>query len=322
MMTTQTSPTSAIVARAAEWAALFDDPPVSEQAQTDFARWCRADPLHRQTFDRMMQASSGFETLDSVEARAISRIAHRASAARRVASGLACMFVVAGLGLALSHSYAVQALWPDHRTAVGELKTVTMADGSALVADTGTRFDTYDEDARERRIRLFDGQILATVAHAPGRPFVVETREGTATALGTVYTVKRQDERSIVTVIQSRVRLCPTQGGCRTLGAGERAAMTASRIEPLSPVDPEVAGLWATGWIEVDDRPLPEVIAELSRYRAALVRFDAQALAGLRVTGSYPVKDPDAAFRSIASATGLSLTVAADGTMELARAGR
>lgn len=312
----------AIVAQAAEWAALLDDPPIPDDTRRAFAAWCAADPLHRTVFERMSGISARFDELDAIEVRTIARFAARQRGTRRIAMGLAGVVALIGGIMALDRSHGFHALWPDYVTAAGERRTITLVDGSRLVADTATTLDTFSSETGPRRIRLFEGQILATVSPRADAPFRVETAEGTATALGTVYAIERHRGRSVITVIESRVRVCASAGPCRTLSAGQRVAMTATGIAPLAPVDPEIAGLWASGWIEVHDRPLPEVAAELARYRAAPVRFDARALAGVRVTGSYSLSDPEAAFRSIAEATGLAMAVASDGTITLSPAAR
>ena len=69
----------------------------------------------------------------------------------------------------------------------------------------------------------------------------------------------------------------------------------------------ESASAWTRGWLAVDDRPLPEVLAELSRYRKTPIGYDTQPLINLRVSGYFPLSDPDRALGSIANS--LPITV-------------
>jgi transmembrane sensor len=312
-------PTPAMVEQAAEWAAQLDDPGTDATHREAFRKWYDEHPLHRMVFDRMGGIDARFERLDRAERNALGVIEKREGlTGRRIAGGLAGLALLVGLGAAANQSYALRSLSPDHRIAVGEQRVIALADGSRLVADTGTRFDGFSGNG-ERDLLLFNGQIEARVAPDKSRPFVIQTREGTATAVGTVYSVRRENGLTTVTVIESRVRLCPASAACRTLAAGERATMSADGIGPIQRVDPELADLWTTGWIEAHDRPVAQLLIELSRYRAAPIHFDAQELAGLRVTGSYPLKDPEATLRSIAGATGLRMTIDAEGVIRIAR---
>jgi len=312
-------PTRAMIEQAAEWATQLDGAEASDADRQAFRAWYDAHPLHRLVFDRMAGIGARFEGLDQAQRKAIGAIEKEGGlTGRRIAGGLAAIALAVGLGAAASHTYSLRSLWPDHRVPVGEQREIALEDGSRLKADTGASFDVSVGEG-ERKVLLFRGQIMANVAPDRVRPFVIETREGTATALGTVYAVRRENERTIVTVLESHVRLCPANAVCRTLAAGERAAMRADGIQATERVDPELAGQWATGWIEAHDQPVVELLLELSRYCAAPIRFDEGELAGLRVTGSYPLNKPEAALRSIASATGLRVTIIADGAIQIAR---
>lgn len=149
---------------------------------------------------------------------------------------------------------------------------------------------------------------MAQVARDPTRPFVVETADGTATALGTRFSVARDARGTTVTVIESRVRACATarlRQVCVDLRAGDRARLSDGTVEKLPAVDIERASAWSKGWLEADDMPLIEALAELNRYRTRPIRFDPAALSDIRITGSYPLRDSDRALAAIAGTSGL-----------------
>ena len=178
-------------------------------------------------------------------------------------------------------------------------------------------------DGRHRQVRLIRGQLLAKVAKDQVRPFMVETTYGTATALGTTFIVARQDEAMLVTVIESRVRVCPgnlvDQDACRTLAAGERARVTTTGVTDESPVDPAAAAMWSTGWLEADDQEVGEVLTELNRYSARPIRFDAGSLRGVKVTGSYPLRDIDRAVEGIGRMAALHVHRSSDEEILISR---
>lgn len=312
-------PTAEIVACAAHWAALLDDADVTRQVREACERWCSQDPRHRVALDRMRALAARFDRLDGVERETLT-----VAAARRVRRGLrpaiaalALLFLMVGGGW-LTLPPLLAPLFPDHRTGTGERRNLALADGSELVLD-GNSAIAVDLSSGVRRITLFQGQVQAVVARDVARPFTVATTDGTATALGTAFIVRKQADGTRVTVVESHVQVCADGQNldCRNLSTGQRALITSKGIQRLSDVDPRAAAAWARGWLEADDMPLTDLLAELNRQRQRPIRFDPVLLAGRRVTGSFPLDDTDRAVQALAAATGLRLYRAADGDLVL-----
>lgn len=281
--------------------------------------WQDADPSHRRTLDRMRALDDRFGGLGAAEREALHRTAAGSRAGMRVGATLAGIAVVALVGWSVLMSEPMRERMADARTATGEQRTLALEDGSGLVLDTATVADTrFNADART--VHLFRGQVLAEVVRDPRRPFVVTTGEGTATALGTAFVVYREKGETRVTVTRSRVRVCTKDAAsCTELGAGERARLAGGRLQHLPSVDPESAMIWARGWLEADDMPLGEVLAELNRYRTRAIQFDPNAIGQVRITGSYPLRDTDRALEAIAGSAGLRIEHPAPGEVRLVR---
>lgn len=313
------APTPEIVARAAHWAALLDDEGVSQRVQEACERWCCEDPRHRLALDRMRRLAGRFDRLDGAERAALSVAAKgRSLSGRRptmVALGLLLMLAGAGW---FSASSLLAPLFPDHQTGHGERRSLILADGSALTLDGGSAADV-DMASAERRVTLFRGQVQATVSPDAARPFTVATVDGRATALGTAFIVRKEVVGTLVTVVESRVRVCAqaNPADCRQLTAGQRAMVTATGVTPLSDVDPRAATAWTRGWLEADDMPVADLLVELNRQRVRPIRCDASLLNGRRVTGSFPLDDTDRAAQALATATGLRLTRDSQGDLLL-----
>lgn len=312
-------PTAEIVARAAHWAALLDDADVTRQVREACERWCSQDPRHRVALDRMRGLAARFDRLDGVERETLTvAAARRARPGHRSAIAALAMLVLAVAGGWRTLPPVLAPLFPDHRTDAGQRSNIALADGSELVLDGSSAVDV-DLSATVRRITLFQGQVQATVTADATRPFAVTTADGTATALGTAYIVRKQTDGTRVTVVESRVQVCANAqaAGCLDLAAGQRALITPTGIQRLSDVDPRAATGWVRGWLEADDMPLTELLSELNRQRQRPIRFDPASLAGRRVTGSFPLDDTDRAVQALAAATGLRLHRAADGDLVL-----
>ncbi len=84
----------------------------------------------------------------------------------------------------------------------------------------------------------------------------------------------------------------------RIVNAGESLQFSASEFGAVKPLDDESRS-WTKGILSFSDKPLGEVIATLSRYRNGVLRCD-PAVAGLRLSGTFPLKNTDAILNVIA----------------------
>ena len=192
-------------------------------------------------------------------------------------------------------------LWmADQRTSVGERRQLALADGSQVQLNSNSALDVKF-DGRQRVIELLKGEMWVEVAKDAQRPFVVRTDQGTATALGTRFLVQRAvDGSTVVTVIESTVAAKGNDSAAVKVTAGQRAILKQGRAQPAQPVGSGDPAAWTRGLLTVDDRPLSEVLQTLASYRHGMVRFDAQALQGMRVSGVFKLDDSDAALATLA----------------------
>jgi len=302
-----TEPAPTTVERAAEWYVLLQDTDVTERDRRAFARWHDAHPAHAKAYARLVELGSRFDRIPDESARfALRRAVEPDKKGAWSRAGKALALGLAVLGLAwLGLGTAPPSYWlADHRTAVGEIEQVALADNSRVTLNTYSAIDVRF-GARRREIALHQGEILVTVAAADARPFVVKVPQGTITALGTEFVVRREDDHTHVAVLESRVRACARaetgERQCRVLEAGESGRLesgVATRTD--TGISADVAA-WADGRLVVDDRPLPEVLAELARYRRGPLIYDADELAGVQVSGVFPVDAPDRALAALAA---------------------
>ena len=96
-----------------------------------------------------------------------------------------------------------------------------LASGDVLIGSPRVAFEVLS-DQGERVVRLDDGEMLFDVVHQPSGSFVVRTDDFTVTVLGTVFSVRREDDTIGVRVFEGSVLVRGTDGAeLQRLGAGD-----------------------------------------------------------------------------------------------------
>lgn len=299
-MTSIHPPSEQMILEAAYWLTLLHDDLATEADRAAFDVWCEADPRHALALERMRALWGGFDELPAAPARvalkqAFARPGPRMSGRGAQAIALLGVLVCGWIGL------DNMPIWlADQRTGVGERREVALSDGSHIQLNSHSALDVKF-DGQQRVIELLEGEMWVEVAKDARRPFVVRTDQGTATALGTRYLVKRAaDGSTVVSVLESVVAAKAKGAEAVNVAAGEQITLREGRVQAPQPIGNAHPDAWTRGLLKVDDRPLSEVLQALAGYRRGLVRYDEQALQGLRVSGVFRLDDTDAALATLA----------------------
>lgn len=188
-------------------------------------------------------------------------------------------------------------------TAVGEQRSVVLADGSKVSLNTGTAIEVaYGPE--ERVVRLVRGQALFDVAHAPQRPFSVIVAGRKVTALGTLFEVRVDASRLRVTLLRGRVRVDEETGKSEGQGVsatpraptflspGEQFSAVGTLAPVVQSVDVGQQLLWRQSLVEFDDEPIAGAIAELNRYSSTPIVAADSRVAAMRISGVVRTGDP------------------------------
>ncbi|MED5616476.1 FecR family protein [Janthinobacterium sp. P210005] len=300
------SPRTDIAAeQAARWIVRLsaDDPAERDSAQAGFAAWKAADPLHA-------TAAAGMENLlrqlnavrepaggDHRPARAA--LAAIAPKPRQRLRQLAAASAVAVLTLtgALVFSERPAYLLADLRSPTGQWSTHTLADGSQLTLAGNSAVNVHF-NAGERHVELVQGDILVDVAKDAQRPFIVDSRQAAIRALGTRFSVRREDGATILSMLESKVLAQVPQHPAVVVQAGQRTRITDDGVGPITAIDAaSVQEAWRAHQLVVDDLPLAEVLDELARHRPGQLHYDRAQIAGIRVAAVLPLDDTDKALQ-------------------------
>ena len=229
---------------------------------------------------------------------------------RRAAAKVLAMLVAAGGGIALGQaglqSAPWQALTASLRTAPGQRRHVTLADGGRMEMNTDSALDVA-YGATHRRIRLHHGEIMITTA-SDARPFLVDTPHGVIRALGTRFGVRCDAQGSTVSVYEHavEVRCAARPDAVRRLEAGQQLRFSASGSEDVLAM-PAHQDSWLRGMLVAADWPLQQLVQELARYRRGRLACDA-SVARRPVTGTYRLDDIDAVLEGLCASHGLQVT--------------
>lgn len=298
MSPASSKPVSAQVLDAAiAWQLSLDsDTPLERE---EFAKWHAAHEEHARAWRQLGMLDQRFSVANGPARSAL--LQSREGIRRRVrklGSGLASIVAVVSLALLVGDRYLPLDYWlADQRTATGEQRTVRLVDGTLLNLNTHSAVDVRF-DARQRLIVLQEGEIMVETGHGDARPFIVETREGSMRALGTRFLVKREDEGTRLSVLQSAVAAHPqSYPEEQILRAGQQVLIRNDRLDAIAALTPG-ADAWTRGMLVVDNARLEDLVHELGRYRRGHLGV-ASEVADLRITGSFPLHDTDKALSAL-----------------------
>ena len=166
-----------------------------------------------------------------------------------------------------------------------------------LFRSTHSAVDVRFDDTT-RRIILQEGEIMVETGHGDPRPFIVQTRDGSLRALGTRFMVKREDDGTRLSVLQSRVEAHPENSVELTVyNEGQQVLMHRDRLGQMLAVSPG-ADAWTRGMLVLDNVRLADMVSELNRYQRGHLGVDPE-VADLRITGSFPLNNIELALNAL-----------------------
>lgn len=246
-----------------------------------YLQWCETSPEHQRAAQK---AEWLWEQLGGALQRPVPRSRRLPVLGLVLVTGLACGLVWHG---------DEQGWMADQRTAVGERRTLQLADGSRLELGPQTRVD-IELDGPQRRLHLYRGELYVQVARDPQRPFEIAAGDGNLRALGTAFAVRRQDDAVHLVVTEHAVRARVQAGGATQTAevqAGQGLDYDADGLSRPYAVDPDAETAWRHDRLVFSNRSLGEVLDALKPYHRGLFWIRDEALRQLPVTGVVGTDD-------------------------------
>uniref|UniRef100_UPI003B3A6D59 FecR family protein n=1 Tax=Sphingobium sp. TaxID=1912891 RepID=UPI003B3A6D59 len=145
--------------------------------------------------------------------------------------GLLTGLAVAAATVGVASTVALRLIGTvDHyRTALGETRTVRLADGSLIHLNTNSSVEVALRDDI-RSIRLLKGEARFDVAHDGKRPFIVNADGTLVRAVGTMFNVRLRPDVTELTVIEGIVAVRNGGSAVRRIESGRSAAVRSGSI--------------------------------------------------------------------------------------------
>lgn len=322
-------------AEALDWIVALQEAPEDLEARARFDQWRAAAPANARAWEESARIYAGIGEVSAAyserwtglrerhdaapitipgarrrrSARGTRAEARRASGKGRASIAAALSAAAAALVVVLAAPEAALRWQADAIAGTGEVRTMTLADGSHISLSPGSAV-SIDYSAAERRIGLLRGQAWFDVQDDP-RPFRVAARHVETTDIGTAFEVGLTDDEIRVAVGHGIVQVDDARTG-RTISerlvAGQTVSVypTGKALRGTAPS--ELIGAWRDGRLAVQDRPVSEVVEALRPWHRGVILVRPGALAGRRVTGIYDLRDTAGAMTALTKAHGGRVT--------------
>ena len=313
-MTTRRETSRDIDDQAAAWVARHDRGPLTGEEAAALDAWLDGDPRRR---GAMLRANA-FAML-SESARALgprfdpqhfsqdeSRPDRNISRRKMLGwAGVGCAAAAsATLGIVLPAAGAI-------RTDLGEVRLVTLDDGSTVMLNTSTSVRVRYSDS-ERRIELLEGEAFFTAIRG-SRPFVVDAGVARLATFFAAFRIRALDTAPIdILVDHGGIALrAPGVMAPVTMRTGTRltfpengapAAMPAPLAVDSDLLSRELA--WREGKIAFEGERLDQAAAAFARYSNTRIEIADPALAREPVTGLFAAGDPAGFGHAVATIFG------------------
>jgi transmembrane sensor len=323
---------------ATRWFVILQQPDLSPRALEAWKRW-ESITENRQLFDELERlwsalgeveppampslaatATDGYDGSESIATwneRTRAHTYERPAPVQRVESRrfwfvalAATVIICVAMGLlAWKHQQtSLQARVDVFETAVGQHKEIALNDGSHI--QLGARSSvSVTMSEHFRTVVLNSGEALFTVAHDTSRPFNVLAGNGTITAVGTAFNVRRrEDDHVVVTVTEGTVQITNTTDENPMQRDATQISVSTPplRLEHGNEISYGIDGsfskprradddtvTWRSGRLHYRQEPLRNVIPDINRYSHRPIVIGDRAAGELLFTGTVFERDVD-----------------------------
>lgn len=238
----------------------------------------------------------------------IKEIRRRVKTSRKAGAGTLAILLLLGSGwIWLEKPNFWQDMSADYVSARGETRQILLDDGSSVLLDADTAIDVrLNDDVRQ--VKLLRGTAFFEVKPS-SVPFIVEAANGTSRVLGTAFDVALDNKGVEVALEHGSLRVelgnSPDQV---MLKPGEAVAYSNQGISRPHDIELDDVLAWHNGRFVFNNASLTDVLQRIERYRDGRIIVVGSALGARRISGSFSLKDTNAALSSLQSSVGFKMS--------------
>jgi transmembrane sensor len=298
-----------------DWIARFLSGDATDADLESVQHWCAQSPAHAQA---MTDASRMWDELGPAgrifqgEKPPVRAAKHVKLVTRRHAIlGGALAASAAGItALAIRPPFG---LWPslpsltaDYRTATGEQRQVTLADGLIVAMNTQTSIIRRPTADHSTQIELISGEAAIEAISAAGTLKVIAAA-GRVVSADAAFNLRHDQDAVCVTCVKGTVRV---EYGSTVvpLGPGQDIVYSSRGIGTQGNADPEVITAWQKGLLIFRETPVVQAIAEINRYRPGKVILTDRALGERLFSARFQIAHIDEVLGRIQRIFGAEVT--------------
>ncbi|MEZ5656354.1 MAG: FecR domain-containing protein [Sphingobium sp.] len=284
-----------------------------------FVDWLEIDPRHNDIYQAVAEAdadldgladllpTSALPVLENTDHGAMEYGHQRSRIGKWRARAIAASVVLAVGGAWISYNHV------DGRYSVttrpGEMRKLALTDGTRIALNGSTELVLDRDDPRQ--VELKSGEALFTVRHDKARPFTLTVGENQIVDVGTVFNVLKNNRALRVEVAEGAVRYVDGPVSHR-LNAGDTLSIYGNEVIEGHLPDTAI-GSWAEGKLVYRDRPLIEVVGDISRAKGVAIELGPD-LSLHKFTGVIQLTgDDETVRRRFEQLLGLRVTGTSDG---------
>ena len=288
---------------AIDWLVRMQSGLVSAPDLEALQRWRESSEEHEDAWQRvaslpLLQQPGANLLHDATARRALESAGPNMQRRRQVLKRLLVIGAVGGVAWQGSGTTLVRSALANYRTATGERRQWTLADGTSLWLNTASAVN-LDFNDQVRRLQMIEGELALNV-RAGSRPLQLVTPDAILQSREVHLQVRHDRQGTQITVLDGQVQVHSRgRQASASLDAGWQARVDQWGIGVPSRPDLLLTQAWLRGILPADRLRLDALVAELSRYRPGILRCHEQ-VSGLRLTGSFSLDDTDAALTLVA----------------------
>jgi transmembrane sensor len=275
------------------WMVRLQSGEVASAERHAFEVWLATDPRHAAAFSRI-QKGLGAAQSSPWRGRSSAPILQAINAPSGRRTFLRNALAFGGLALSISVLGRTAGVsWPsvdELETGTAERRTWQLADGSHVQLNARSRVATAFVD-NQRRLQLYQGELVLDVAKDSHTPFTLRTAQGVISSTGGRLMVRQNADATRLSTLEGSLQLTPGKGPSITIEP-QRSVLFNDRVVVEQQAMRKGETAWLSGWLEARNQPLGEVVDTLRTYRRGIVRLD-NSLASLSVSGLYPLDNSD-----------------------------